>query len=191
MVYRKLSNYLMTVKRQKMTHTNVNYPGTNYTYPDEYIPAPLTLEELMAELQNPHEGEAKPMLNLAEMPDAFIIEVAAPGLKSVDFMVSIDENLLSIAVLHKEIDASNKLYHQHEFNHFLGVYNNESEKEKERNDFDNYACSLQRVFNESKMKFHMLERSSVIKTMETLDKKFPYDIMAMVRRKKHFLKSSS
>jgi nucleotide-binding universal stress UspA family protein len=71
--------------------------------------------------------------------------------------------------------------------HFLSVYNNESEKEKERNDFNTYAFALQRSFNDSKMKFHLLETASIIETMETLDKIFPYDIMAMVRRKKTFL----
>ena len=86
------------------------------------------------------------------------------------------------------VDALAKLYNAEiTVLHFLSIYETESEKEKERNDFDNYACSLQRVFNESKMKFQMLERSSVIETMETLEKKFPYDIMAMVRRKKTFL----
>jgi nucleotide-binding universal stress UspA family protein len=71
--------------------------------------------------------------------------------------------------------------------HFLSVYNAESEKEKERTDFDTYAFSLQRKFNESKMKFHLLETSSVTETMENLDKKFPYDMMVMVRRQKTFL----
>ena len=71
--------------------------------------------------------------------------------------------------------------------HFLSIYTAEAEKEKEKADFDTYAFSLQRLFNESKMKFHLLETSSVIETMENLDKKFPYDMMAMVRRKKSFL----
>ena len=71
--------------------------------------------------------------------------------------------------------------------HFLSVYTAESEKEKERNDFDTYAFSLQRYFNDSKMKFHLLETSSVTETMENLDKKFPYDMMIMVRRRKTFL----
>ena len=71
--------------------------------------------------------------------------------------------------------------------HFLSVYDTEVVKEKERTDFDTYAFSLQRIFNESKMKFHLLETSSVTETMENLDKKFPYDMMAMVRRKKSFL----
>jgi HSP20 family protein len=51
------------------------------------------------------------------MDDAFIIEVAAPGLKSGHFLVSIDENVLSIAVLHKNTETGNKRYHQHEFNY--------------------------------------------------------------------------
>lgn len=71
--------------------------------------------------------------------------------------------------------------------HFLSAYTAESEKAEERNDFDTYAFSLQREFNESKMKFHLLEIPSVTEAMETLYKKFPYDIMAMVRRKKTFL----
>lgn len=86
------------------------------------------------------------------------------------------------------VDAMAKLYNADiTVLHFLSVYNTESEKEKERTDFDTYAFSLQRKFNESKMKFHLLETSSVAETMETLDKKFPYDIMTMVRRKKTFL----
>jgi nucleotide-binding universal stress UspA family protein len=32
-----------------------------------------------------------------------------------------------------------------------------------------------------------MESSSITETMERLDKKFPYDVMVMVRRKKSFL----
>jgi len=71
--------------------------------------------------------------------------------------------------------------------HFLSVYDTESEKEKERNEFDTYAFSVQRHFIESQMKFHLLETSSVTDTMENLDKKFPYDLMVMVRCQKTFL----
>lgn len=86
------------------------------------------------------------------------------------------------------VDAMAKLYSADiTVLHLLDVYNTEMEKEKERNDFDTYAFSLQREFNESKMTFHLLETSSINETMETLDSKFPYDIMAMVRRKKSSL----
>lgn len=73
--------------------------------------------------------------------------------------------------------------------HLPGNYTSEKDKEKKQTDFDTYAYALQRTFNESKMKFHLLETSSVIETMENLDKKFPYDMMAMVRRKKSFLEN--
>jgi len=71
--------------------------------------------------------------------------------------------------------------------YFLSLYKTESEKEKERTDFDTYAYSLQRKFSDCSMKFHLLETSSVTETLENLDKKMPYDIMIMVRRKKSFL----
>lgn len=100
-----------------MTQFKTNHPGTHCTYPGEYIPAPLTLEELMAELQHPHEGEARPLVNVVEMPDIFIIEVAAPGLKNGDFYISITDNVLTVSVLHKETETCKKLYHLHEFNY--------------------------------------------------------------------------
>ena len=70
--------------------------------------------------------------------------------------------------------------------HFLSAYTTEIEKEKKQKGFDTYAYALQREFNESKLEFHLLNTSSVTKTMENLDKKFPYDMLAMVRRKKSF-----
>lgn len=100
-----------------MTNLNLNNPDKHCAYPGEYIPAPLTLEELLVELQNPHEGASNPLVNVVEMPDIFTIEVAAPGLNSGDFYVSINGNVLTISVLHKETEAGKKLYHQHEFNY--------------------------------------------------------------------------
>jgi len=69
--------------------------------------------------------------------------------------------------------------------HFQSVFTEHAEKEK--NDYDTYAHYLHKELNKYKIRFHMLEVSSVIETMETLDKMFPYDVMAMVRRKKTFL----
>lgn len=71
--------------------------------------------------------------------------------------------------------------------HFANAYHSELDKIKVKDDFDSYAYTLQRVFNESKIKFHLLETTSVVETMETLDSNFPYDVMAMVRRNKTFL----
>lgn len=69
--------------------------------------------------------------------------------------------------------------------HLYKVY--AMEKEKEQTDFDTYAYSLQREFSDVKLNFQLLESSSVTETMENLDKKIPYDMMTMVRRKKNFL----
>lgn len=71
--------------------------------------------------------------------------------------------------------------------HLPGNYTSEKDKEKKQTDFDTYAYALQREFNKSKLQFHLLDTSSVTETMENLDKKFPYDMLAMVRRKKGFL----
>ncbi len=71
--------------------------------------------------------------------------------------------------------------------HFANAYHSELDKVKVRDEFNSYASALQREFNESKIKFHLLETTSVVETMETLDGNFPYDVMAMVRRNKTFL----
>jgi HSP20 family protein len=101
-----------------MKTNNNNYPKELSTYPGTFVPSPLVLEELIAELQQPQEGESRPLVNVVEESDAFIIDVAAPGLKSEDFYVGIQEDILTISVLHKEKEESNKLFHLHEFNYW-------------------------------------------------------------------------
>lgn len=71
--------------------------------------------------------------------------------------------------------------------HFSNAYHSELDKIKVKDEFDSYVYTLQKVFNESKIKFHLLETTSVVETMETLDSNIPYDVMAMVRRNKTFL----
>ena len=100
-----------------MVQKTLNCSGNNTAYPGQYIASSLTLEELLDELQKPHEGEAKPLVNIEEMPDAFIIEMAAPGLKNSDFYVSVIANTLTVSFLHKDDKHSKKLYRQHEFNY--------------------------------------------------------------------------
>lgn len=71
--------------------------------------------------------------------------------------------------------------------HLLIAYETENEKERRKKDFDAYAVALQKEFSGTNMSFHLLEISSVIETMETLENKIPYDVMGMVRRRKTFL----
>lgn len=100
-----------------MTHLKSNNTGSHCSYPGEYVPAPLTMDEVWAALQQPHEGVSVPLMNVVETPDAFTVEVAAPGLKNSDFLVSIHLSVLSVSVLHKDLDSSNKTYRQQEFNY--------------------------------------------------------------------------
>ena len=100
-----------------MTQKTLTCPEKRSAYPGQYLASPLTLEELLDELQHPHEVEAKPSVNIVEMSDSFIIEMAVPGLKSSDFYVSINGNILTISFLHKDDQHSKKLYRQHEFNY--------------------------------------------------------------------------
>ena len=96
---------------------NRYYSGNCSPYPGECIQAPFALDELLEELSKEHEGTTTPLVNIVELPDLFTVEIAAPGLKREDFYVSINENILSIYVLHKEPDAHTKVYLQHEFNY--------------------------------------------------------------------------
>jgi HSP20 family protein len=47
---------------------------------------------------------------------AYVIEMAAPGLKTSDFKVSINRKILTISCLHKEGECEKKVYRQQEFN---------------------------------------------------------------------------
>ena len=38
-----------------------------------------------------------PKVNIKEEPDAFVVEMAAPGLKKSDFEINLDNNILSIS----------------------------------------------------------------------------------------------
>ena len=69
--------------------------------------------------------------------------------------------------------------------HLVDVF---AKEEKEKIDFDNYAHAMHRELNQFNLRFKLLKTSSVTETMENLYKEIPYDIVAMVRRKKSFLK---
>ncbi len=71
--------------------------------------------------------------------------------------------------------------------HLLSAYTAEAEKEKEETEFDTYAYTLQKSFNDFKIKFKLLRTSSIIETMEDLHNEISYDMVAMVRRKKTFM----
>ena len=100
-----------------MTQKTLYSPDKYCAYPGQYIASSLTLEELLDELQQPHEAESKPLVNIVEEPDAYIVEMAAPGLKKSDFYVSIKSNILTVSFLHKDNENNKKLYCLQEFNY--------------------------------------------------------------------------
>ena len=61
--------------------------------------------------------------------------------------------------------------------------------ERDQNNFETYAFSLQRQFNEIRIRFKQLKTASIVKTMENLHKEIPYDLLVMARRKLGFLNS--
>lgn len=100
-----------------MTQKNLHSADKYSAYPGQYIASSLTLKELLNELQQPHETESKPLVNIVEVPDAYIIEMAAPGLKKSDFYASIKGNILTVSFLHKDNENNKKMYCLQEFNH--------------------------------------------------------------------------
>ncbi|HJY21376.1 MAG TPA: universal stress protein, partial [Hanamia sp.] len=57
----------------------------------------------------------------------------------------------------------------------------------EEDNFDTYAYSLQREFDDSRIQFKQLKTTSIVKTMENLHEEVSYDLLVMARRKKGFL----
>ncbi|MEO9021372.1 MAG: universal stress protein [Ginsengibacter sp.] len=57
---------------------------------------------------------------------------------------------------------------------------------KEKEEFEMYAYSVQRVFDHADIQFRQLDTFSVEKTMEDLYKEIPYDLLVMTRRKLNF-----
>lgn len=55
--------------------------------------------------------------------------------------------------------------------------------------FHTYSFSFQRLFSDHRVKFQLMEAGSVMEAMENLEKKLPYDVLAMVRGKKSFFEN--
>ncbi len=70
--------------------------------------------------------------------------------------------------------------------HLVSAYATETERKRERAHFDKYTCQLQQPFDKHQLRFHLLETTSFSETIKNLEKKIPYDLLAMVRRKKTF-----
>lgn len=88
-----------------------------YSYPGDYVPL-LKEEQIDEELSRFHEGEILlPPVNITELPAAFKVEIAIPGIRREDFLVHIDGNELYVRVLRKELASKGvQNFKLHEFN---------------------------------------------------------------------------
>lgn len=57
---------------------------------------------------------------------------------------------------------------------------------KEKEEFEMYSYSVQRIFDHANIQFRQLDTFSVAETMENLYKEIPYDLLVMGRRKLDF-----
>lgn len=99
---------------------------TNYTndsghyavYPGEFTPHDK-IQSLPEELTHSREGGSKlPPVNIRELKDCFVVEMAVPGVQREDFDVQVDGNILSIAVLHRSCENDGDGgFRLHEFNY--------------------------------------------------------------------------
>lgn len=92
--------------------------STHYIYPGEYIPLP-ELEQLADELEKRREGiVVQPLVNVLDTAESFIVEAAIPGVKRENFLISVKEHVLSIALFTKHTeDSASVSFHLHEFNY--------------------------------------------------------------------------
>ncbi len=87
-------------------------------YPGEYIPL-FDAEELKLELKKTKKARiADPFVNVSEQKYYFQLEAAIPGLQREDFFINIDNDIISISVMHKNLNVPEEQnFRLHEFNY--------------------------------------------------------------------------
>jgi len=83
-------------------------------YPGEYTPMP-EIEALLGESIIHSRASAKPLVNMDELTDCFKFKVALPGVKREDIFIHACNNILSVAVLHKDCKKLKEQLQIHEF----------------------------------------------------------------------------
>ena len=93
------------------TNSNVNFPSWSNWLDDIFnrdLPSVFT--------SNFNTGISLPKVNIEETADAFIVDMAVPGLKKSDFNLHLDNQLLSISTeLKEEKEHEEKNYTRREF----------------------------------------------------------------------------
>lgn len=108
-----MSNLVTVPKNGSLTNTNsnVNFPTWSNWLDDLFnrdLPSVFT--------SNFNTGITLPKVNIKETADAFMVEMAVPGLKKSDFHIDLDNQVLSISTETKEEkEQNNEIYTRREF----------------------------------------------------------------------------
>lgn len=83
-------------------------------YPGEYKPFPETRQILDDLISAGKESSSSPV-NMDEFENYFKVEMVVPGASREEILVYVHENILSILVLHKDVDSPGRKLKIHEF----------------------------------------------------------------------------
>ena len=88
----------------------------NEVYPGQFTPL-FSEEEMIMLLNNKlNKDVCHPPVNMIELPNFYLLEVSIPGVNREDFLICVNENILSIYVVHAEFeDKGMPTYRMHEF----------------------------------------------------------------------------
>lgn len=109
----KMSNLATLQKNGSLAKTNrtSNFPSLSNWFDDFSL---VDLPSLVT--SNFNMGISLPKVNIKEVADAFIVEMAVPGLKKSDFNIHLENKILSIsAELTEEQENENEAYTRREF----------------------------------------------------------------------------
>jgi HSP20 family protein len=94
------------------------YDPVCLVYPGTYTPI-LNEEEVKFALKKTADGDTLlPPVNVKELADLYKIEVAVPGVKREDFLITVKGNVLSVCVVREEtVLSKGEIFQMHEFNY--------------------------------------------------------------------------
>ena len=89
------------------------YSNQYPVYPGEYIPMPEA-RALLKKLKI-KDHLSRPLANMDELKNCYVVRVIIPGTKREDIFVDIDKNILSIVAFYHEVTGNRKQLKLHEF----------------------------------------------------------------------------
>lgn len=78
------------------------YNNSCSIYPGDYVPS-IKVKDIEDELEHVHVKE-NVSINLKELKDSYLVEMAIPGARNENFLLEANENVLSVRMMNKECD---------------------------------------------------------------------------------------